>query len=174
MNKFHVYKFNKQSRIANLSFNDNYKTTNWYPVIFSIKPKHLKFYPSCVWYLFHFFRVFHSRNYHIIKVIDNGLCIHRSCVFPKFFRFPFMNKDDIQIGDIWTHPNYRGKGIAKYILNEVVNKFKNKKIGIWYICQIDNHSSIKIAESIGFEMISNAKKIRFLGLNITGKYILTE
>ncbi len=71
-----------------------------------------------VWRAFHAAHVFANRDYALLVIYDGDRLVHRSCVFPRYPRFPFMRDDDLQIGDIWTDPDYRGQGLATRAIAE--------------------------------------------------------
>ena len=76
--------------------------------------------PFGVWWIFHNLHLFANRGYAILVIYDGDRLIHRSCVFPRYPRFPFMRDSDLQIGDTWTDPSYRGRGIATLAIREVL------------------------------------------------------
>jgi RimJ/RimL family protein N-acetyltransferase len=51
--------------------------------------------------------------------------------------------DDIRVA---THPNFKKRGVAKFMINEIVKNFPRSSAKI----KINNESSIKLFESCGF------------------------
>jgi ribosomal protein S18 acetylase RimI-like enzyme len=52
--------------------------------------------------------------------------------------------DDIRV---CTHPDFQGKGIGKFMINEIMHLFPNAKAKV----KLHNESSIKLFESCGFK-----------------------
>ena len=136
----------------------------------SLKPKELPLIPFAVWTLFHALHIFKNRDYALLLMRDNGRLIHRSCIFPGWFRFPFMRRDDLQIGDTETDPHYRGKGIAPAAIEAIVARLKKPGRRFWYICDDSNAPSIRAVEKAGFKRVGTGGKNPRLGLSILGKY----
>ena len=133
-----------------------------------------KYNPFLAWWLFHNLRIFRNRDFLMVCYLDGDQVVHRTCVFPPFYKFPFMNRNDIQVGDIWTKDQFRNKGMAtgamKYLLN--MEEFRNRTV--WYITDVENKQSLKLAEKSGFGVCSMAKKRNRMGVSFLGKYELTS
>lgn len=145
---------------------------HWYtPTWKSLRPRGGGYYPFLVWTLFHFLRVFHNHHYRVLEIYHKHNSIHRSCVFPPFFRFPFMRKDDLQVGDTWTHPTHRGNGLASFSLSYIVNELSSKSDRIWYLVEQDNIPSIRVAEKAGFLRVAKGTKLPRWGSMLLGQYV---
>src|SRR5215469_5150957 len=72
----------------------------WTPSMLRVVPRGLPAYPFAVFWLFHQLRVFKNRQYRVILIRDGRRVIHCSTIIPCYFRFPFMHKEDIQVG-VW-------------------------------------------------------------------------
>lgn len=140
----------------------------WRPTLINFKPRGSSWFPFGIWWAFHMFHIFENKNYCVLLVKRNGLVIHRSCIFPKYFRFPFMNRKDLQVGDTWTLDVERGKGIASLALNHIASHFQGFKI--WYITDDTNLSSARIASKCGFQLIGKGIRVSRYGLKILGQY----
>jgi predicted GNAT family acetyltransferase len=81
-----------------------------------------------------------------------------------------MKKGDVQIGDVWTHPLFRGKGIASKILETIVADYSSVNKRIWYIVEETNLASIKVVEKCGFDLIGYALKYPRYGCSFLGYY----
>ncbi len=147
-----------------------YKISLWRPNGTQLVPRGLPIWPFVIWRLFHFLRIFSNLDYSMILIYQDEKLVHRSVVFPGFFRFPFMERTDLQIGDTWTHPEHRGKGLAKFALAVAVNHFHSPNRGFWYIVEEKNVPSIKVVESVGFQMVGRCKKVPRFGSLFLGYY----
>lgn len=165
---FYYCDIEKNSSINELVLPENYQFNVWKPGYNSFLSSTGTFYPFFMWFFFHVFKIFRNRNYSIIEIIDNGKVIHRSCILPKFFRFPFMGENDLHITGTWTDENYRGKGLATKTLVYVLMLHKNENIKLWYISRQENIASIRVAKKAGFQLfgvggIVSRFNSRFLG-----------
>ena len=151
---------------------DRYRFSVWRPSLFATVPAGLSFTPFFVWWIFHQLRVFTNRNYSICVIYDGTKLVHRSCVFPRYFRFPFMSKDDLQIGDTWTDPSYRGQGLAKFGLQEAVRQNSRPGQRFWYVVDCDNTPSINVATSLGFGLNGEVRRTRRCGLRLLGVFVI--
>lgn len=95
-------------------------------------------------------RLFRNREYGAFLILRDGICVHRSVVFPGFFRFPFMEAGDLQVGFIWTAENERGRGLAKLALLSLLAADPNRERTYWYLADDDNPASIRLVESANF------------------------
>src|SRR5437868_9514403 len=85
----------------------------WRPSPLEATPPGVKGVAFKIWWAFHHFRIFANRAYALMLIYDGDRLVHRSGVYPRYFRFPFMSDQDLQIGNTWTDPQYRGKGLAQ-------------------------------------------------------------
>ena len=121
------------------------------------------------WFL-HYLNIFPTKDYSVIYIKLNDKLIHRSCVVPKFFRWPFMGRNDIQVTNTWTHPDFRGKGFATIALEFIIKKYSIKNRRIWYICQPGNLSSIRVCVKNGFKLIGQGERKYSLNLMLLGTF----
>ena len=152
---------------------EQYHSVLWKPSWFSIIPKGVPFMPFVVWWLFHSMRLFYNRDYALLLIYDGDRLIHRSGVFPGYFRFPFMAKNDLQIGDTDTASDYRGKGLATFAVQQILKSLPAATpMSFWYLVEAENAASIRVIEKAGFELIGKGRKKKRFGLSIFGYYDL--
>lgn len=121
------------------------------------------------WMLFHYFQIFRNREYAVLFIKDGERIIHRSCVVPTYFRWPFMKPQDLQISSTWTDPDYRNRGLATSALMEVLRVWALPGRTFWYVTREDNKNSISVCERGGFTLEALAKRTYFLGSRVLGK-----
>ena len=156
-------------RFKTRSIDNDYSFKQWQPSFIKLFPKGLNIFPFIIWWIMHHTGFFCNDEYSILLIYHKNKIVHRSCIFPAFFRFPFIKKKDLQIGDIWTHPNFRGKGLATYTLNKIVMDYKESYF-LWYLTTKDNIASIKLAKSVGFEKHGEGAKMCRFRLKMLGYY----
>jgi len=126
-----------------------------------------------VWQAFHWLNVFSNRDYGAIVILDDdGTVVHRSMLFPRYFRFPFMSAGDLQIGSTWTAPSHRGRGLATVAMEEAVRIESRPSRRFWYVIDRDNVASARVAEKAGFTLAGNGVRTRKLGARLLGAYEL--
>jgi GNAT superfamily N-acetyltransferase len=118
----------------------------WNSSFFNLVPKGIPFNWRYVFYKLWFLE---NKNYKAFLVYTKeGSLVHQSLVFPKYFRFPFMKKEDLQITSLFTNEEFRGLGIAKFIIQEILKTFPTHSF--WYLVRSHNTSSISVAKQNNF------------------------
>ncbi len=147
-----------------------FRSVHWRPHGLSPTPSGLPWVPFAVWTVFHRLRIFSNRDYAVVMILRDGQIVHRSCVFPRYFRFPFMAAADLQIGDTWTSETCRGQGLAAHGLAAAIRLFRAPDRDFWYLCDESNHASIRVAEKVGFRRIGHGSRTKRLGLRFLGRF----
>jgi len=150
------------------------QVTLWRPSWRRVPPALLRSRVTWVWWLFHNLHVFRSRAFSTILVSREGRLLHRSSVFPPYFRFPFMRQADVQIGDTWTDESVRGRGIATAVIGVALTLPARRDGDAWYIVEDDNRASIRAVEKAGFALVGRGERLPRLGLRALGYYAITE
>ncbi len=151
-----------------------YSAEIWHPTLFRIVPGGLPAFPFAVWWVLHTLRVFANRDFGILLVRFRGKVVHRSVITPAYFRFPFMSKTDLQVGDTWTDPDHRGKGLATIALQTILSCPSPRERRFWYVVEADNKASIRVVEKAGFHIAGGGDRTRRLGLALLGTYRLAQ
>lgn len=123
------------------------------------------------WWGLHKARVFRSRRYAVLLVRDGERIVHRTCIMPAWFRWPFMDPDDIHISDTWTDPDYRGRGIATFAARLIVARAEPTQT-VWYATQKLNEPSLAVCRSLGMEPAGTATRTRRLGIRLFGSLVV--
>jgi len=159
-----------------LVISSEYQYRIFIPSLFKPIPQGIRYNPIFyLWALFYsFIWKFQKKNYELHLLYHNQTLVHYSVVLPKNYRFPFMNSQDIEIGPCWTHQDHRGQHLYSYVLNKIVNRFKNKKVSVWMICDTENVLSQKGILRTGFKIVGYGRRTKILGLRLLGKYKLEK
>lgn len=171
---FDFYYLGPSDEINTWELPEGYFSMLWRPKGLQIVPKGVCLWPSVMWWLFHRLHIFHNTDYSMMLIYRDRRLVHRSVIFPRFFRFPFMQPDDLQIGDTWTSPEHRGKGLAKFALATVVRTLRRPIRGFWYIVHEKNIPSIRVVESVGFRKVARGRKVARFGLLYFGYYAIQQ
>jgi RimJ/RimL family protein N-acetyltransferase len=104
--------------------------------------------------LLHQLRLFSNREYEVLLIRDraNGELAHYSGATGRYWRWPFMGAEDMQIGDTWTNPAHRGRGLGKFALAVLLRQLARPGRRIWYVVGAENLASIAIAKAAGMRL----------------------
>lgn len=93
-----------------------------------------------------------GKNYEHYIVYAGERLIHYCIVLPKYYRYPFMGDNDIQIGPFWTAEEYRGQGICPFVIHEIVKRYKSRKKYAHIITRENNVESQRSIMKAGFDI----------------------
>ncbi|HKD66101.1 MAG TPA: GNAT family N-acetyltransferase [Candidatus Binataceae bacterium] len=110
--------------------------------------------------LLHISGVFPSPESGAMVLYDGPRLVHYSAFTPRYWRFPFLAGGDLQVGDTWTEPSYRGRGLAKFGLRALLVQTAKPGRRIWYVVQDINRASVKVAEDCGFQLAGTGGRIK--------------
>ena len=127
-----------------------------------------------VWAAFHYLKVFSGSDYSVIEIRRGGTVVHRSSLFPRYFRFPFMHPSDLQVGDTWTDPTERRRGLARVALRTAVDLARARGRRLWYLTTVENRASIAVAEAVGMRRAGLGRRKARLGMRAFGAFELVE
>ena len=86
----------------------------------------------------------------VLFEIYNGTAVGLATCFINFSTF--MVKPYLNIHDFFVHPDYRGKGLANNLMQELITISKERKYGkITLEVREDNHVAQGLYKSLGFE-----------------------
>jgi RimJ/RimL family protein N-acetyltransferase len=116
-------------------------------------------------------RLFSNRDFAEITIRREHKLVHRLILTPRWYRFPFMASEDLQIGDVWTAPHARGQGLAKMAIAQALTRAGQGRC-VWYVVDAGNHPSVRLIERCGFALVGRGKRSRPFGLRIAGRFML--
>ena len=156
-----------------MSIDGSYTYEIWRPSVFALVPRGMPLVPFAAWWLFHHSRVFANRDYALFLIHQGGRIVHRSVITPGYFRFPFMQRDDLQIGDTWTSDDHRGKGLATFALRQITESGNSGRC-YWYVVEERNTASIRVVEKAGFCRVGRGARHPHLGLHLLGTFEIEQ
>lgn len=104
-------------------------------------------------------------TYRLYYVEIDGQIVHTSYVIRKSFKFPFLKKNDYQIGPCFTAENARGKGIYPFTISQILRNESPDLLAegnAYMVIRDANISSIKGVTTAGFYKCANLKKTKVL------------
>jgi GNAT superfamily N-acetyltransferase len=153
----------------------NYSLEIWHPSLLTPWPRGVAaaLKPHFVFRtLLHLSGTFPSGDSGAAVIYSGTLLVHYSAFTPRYFRFPFLNARDVQVGDTWTQPLHRGRGLAKQALRHLVVLLSQPERSIWYVVEEINQASVKVAEGCRFQLAGIGRRVkRFRGFD---RYEITE
>jgi RimJ/RimL family protein N-acetyltransferase len=144
------------------------------------KPSLLQFIPPGLpgkyvfWWLMHYFSIFKNKNYSAVIAKDNSKIVGIIVLSPAYFRWKFMNNNDLQITNVFVNSDYRGKGIAYQMINHAIKNFSLTGRVFWYITTQDNIPSMKLSKKAGFQLAGKGLKINKTGIKGLSEIKLVE
>jgi len=126
------------------------------------------------WVAFHHLRIFRNGDHAMVLIRHpDGPCVHRTLLFPPYFRFPFMAPDDLQCGDIWTQADQRGQGLAALGLSLAMRLAWAPGRRLWYLTEETNEPSCRLALKSGFVLAGRGRRTAPFGLRPAGQFVMT-
>jgi GNAT superfamily N-acetyltransferase len=123
-------------------------------------------------YLLDYAGLFSNREAGTLCIHYGNRLVHYSGFTPRYWRFPFLADQDLQIGDTWTDPAHRGKGLAGYALEEIMEIKQAPGRGFWYVVEDKNAPSIRVVERAGFELLGIGTWRKPWGIKLLGSYFI--
>ena len=172
----HTYLFFRHVGIAARPspLSGDYSWRLWRPTLAEPAPATLSRSAAAMWWWFHRLHVFSNRDYSALLIESGGEVVHRSMIFPGFFRFPFQQKWDLQVGDTWTMESHRNRGLAAYALAQIVHELRRAGRGFWYVVEEHNLPSIRAVERAGFAKLACGRRCSRFGLRFLGFYSMNS
>jgi RimJ/RimL family protein N-acetyltransferase len=153
----------------NATLDGNREFLLWRPSPLRLYPPTLRWKHS-LWWLAHYGRIFRNRDYATLLIVNGNTVVHRTCVVPACFRWPFMDDADLQISSTWTAPECRGQSLATMAVRRMVFLFRRPGRHFWYITRAGNAASVAVCRKAGFSLVGTAKRTRRLGLRLLGAF----
>lgn len=149
---------------------DGFRLQFWRPSWRQLLHPALPALPFLALSLLHLLHLFANRDFSVLLISQGSLLVHRACLFPAHFRFPFMAARDLQIAGLWTHPALRGRGLGLLALAEILRRYGGRTL--WYLVREENTASIRLAEKAGLRLVGRGRRRKRLGLRVLGYFHL--
>lgn len=147
-----------------------WSVSTWRPATDGPPPAGLPGWQYRIWWLFDRIGVFANRGFGVLMIREGDRLIHSSLVTPRYFRFPEMAADDLQIGATWTDPDMRGRGLGKLAVALIHKAWKGEFGRMWYLVGEDNIASIRVIEASGYRLLGTGSRQSLPGLGALGRY----
>lgn len=114
-----------------------------------------------VWWAFDQLTIFARPDFAELTLWRGENLLHRLIITPRWFRFPFMDRADLQLGDLWTRPDARGQGLASLGV-ELARRMADPSDRLWYLVEADNAASIRLAARAGYRLTGVGRRSKGL------------
>ncbi len=104
---------------------------------------------------------FWTDKYIPYSIIDNNKVISNVSINIMNIEYNKIVKKYIQIGTVMTHKDYRNKGLSKYLLNTILEAYKNKVDGIYLFANdtvLNFYPKFNFIKENEYEYYINVKK----------------
>ena len=146
----------------------------WRPREDGFPPPRSRTFKNIIWWLFCRLGIFERSDFIELTIWLHGKLAHRLVVTPRWWRFPFMAPQDLQIGDLWTEPAIRGCGFAHCAIAAAHRGVLSCAPRAWYVTDEANIESARLAESCGYTLVGTGTRTAPLGLRALGRFRLTH
>lgn len=154
-----VFRKKRLGNAASVDLGAGYHIQKWNPAVFRLLPPN-KGYKYILYWIFHYAKIFKNRKYSAYFIYNNEDELVSSClVVPSHFKWPFMNRDDVQFTYVMTRPEFKGQGMAGKLINKVIELIEPEVDNFWYVTDTGNTASIKVAEKMGFKLVGKADRV---------------
>jgi len=161
-----VYRLENSALVPKQATEDELKFGIWRPGIFSYIPPNSPISYLYLW-MMHVLKIFKNRDYSSYSIIDKGRNICSLVCVPALYKWPFMKCNDLQIKNVFTHKEYRGKGYASRLIQYTLSKTSSRNRIYWYMTDEENIPSQKLCSKIGFKYVGKYRRKR-------NRYLLYE
>ena len=160
--------------LKDYSLPSGYSLDIWYPRHNGLNLKGLPFNRYAVWWVFDHIGLFANSLAGVVMIKKGNRMVHRSLVTPKWYRFPNMTSNELQIGDVWTTEDQRGHGLAKIAINEIHRQWGASCEKMWYLVGDENLGSIKLIEAFGYKLCALGERTKPGNIRALGKFQITN
>lgn len=173
MHRFQLYRLTPSHAVTSrVELDSTYEVRRWTAERDGWRFPRLGIVRSAIYRTFDAFAIFRNEYYGGTIIKDGDELVHHTLIIPKYFRFPFMDDSDVQIGFIWTSPHYRSKGLAVAGVCTCLDILSDFSGTVWYIVEEGNYPSIALAERIGFRMAGRGHVMRESKWSLLGRYVV--
>jgi len=156
----------------------SYSWTTWRPRIWPALPRGLSGLKVKLRFLFRWAlyraHLFGGSDCGALLVYEGERLAHYSNYTPRYWRFPFLADDDLQIGDTWTDPAYRGRGLALFALQTLEASLERPNRHLWYVVGKLNQPSIRVAEKARFTLVAEGTRVTPWRLKLAERYVMRK
>lgn len=145
----------------------SYRLVEWQPSLIKIIPSNIAYEKKGYLknWIYHIPRFFLKQDlYSVFTLADNSEVLCQCILTPASMRYSFMESGDMQFGLVYTAPDHRNKKLAYAMVHAVIEHYGRNRT-YWWLTELDNFASQKLAERIGFQLVGEARRDSYCGLS---------
>jgi RimJ/RimL family protein N-acetyltransferase len=119
-------------------------------------------------------RSFGRGHYGEVVIYSDNVLVHHTGFAARYWRFPFLRKDDLQIATSWTSPAHRDQELAEFAVEKIIGAYRRPGRCFWYCVEDDNPESIRVAEKTGFSLVEIGEWVVPLGVELLSYYRILD
>lgn len=169
----HFFQYNPDARVETAApLPPDMHIRCWRPDFDGFPPRGSRLLSNQFWWALARAGGFARKGFAEIRIDRGNGVVHRLIVTPRWYRFPFMAPEDLQIGRLWTSPDARRTGLARAAMGEAHRRFANDSARIWYVADAANAASQALALSCGYRLVATGRRTRRFGTPLLGQYVI--
>ena len=99
------------------------------------------------------------RGYRLYMVTNGeNLCAYTFLKRNYLHKYAFMRRGDFLINPYYVHPDNRSCGIARKMIEHVMNDLPDHHGRVWAVVKNDNLPSLSVLSKCGFELVGYSEK----------------
>lgn len=149
MSNIYVYRLTEIPDSSNCDLSE-INIIKWRPSFTRVIPPNSPIAYFYFW-LMHYLKIFKNDNYCAYVIYDKNKPVSSLVCVPSLYRWSFMKSRDIQIKNVFTVGEYRGKGYAFLLVNHAISDIGIYKKSFWYMTNEENIPSQNLCKKIGFK-----------------------
>ncbi|MGH9522538.1 MAG: GNAT family N-acetyltransferase [Terriglobales bacterium] len=153
---------------------DGYTAVLWRPSDGWIRPRGTGLYPYAAFWLMHHAHLFANADYSVFLIFYADKLVHQSAITPRDFRYPFMSRDDLQIGNVFTAPEHRGRGLSVAAIRSIVRTLRAERRTFWWVTDETNAPSQRTVQRAGFHLAGTGVRRQFLRVPFFVRYCILQ
>jgi RimJ/RimL family protein N-acetyltransferase len=115
-------------------------------------------------------RFFRRGHYGELVIYCDGELVHHTGFAARYWRFPFLRKDDLQIATSWTSPEHRDQGLAEFAVEKIIGAYRKPGRRFWFCVEDSDVDAIRVAEKTGFSPVGTGKWVVPFGVELLSYY----
>jgi RimJ/RimL family protein N-acetyltransferase len=168
----HFYQLDRAAEVRAPELDQTMRFATWQPDRDGLPLGKARRAANYAWWLLAWAGGFSRSGFAELRIESGGIVVQRLIVTPRWRRFPFMGGGDLQVGDVWTSPEHRRRGLARIALAEANRRYAREGTTIWYVVEAGNEGSAALARSCGYRRVAVGRRTRRVGTALLGQYVI--
>jgi GNAT superfamily N-acetyltransferase len=142
------------------NFDLGFEIEVWEPTITKWLPPNKGSKYILYWFFFQL-GIFRNKQYKALLLRQDKQIVSSLLVIPTYFKWPFMQKNDVQITYVMTNQQFRGQKLAYKLIQYAIANLLEESTGVWYLTNSGNLASINLCTNLGFNKMGTGSRKSF-------------